>query len=166
MTARLLELVGELPPMIIVGVDNPVSSVIPEQAVARALSLTPTRVISEEQTRSRQLGQEVRTGGAEESLTALEGSIIPWVETQYPVSAAERGLVGDSLGGLFASFVLLSSPQTFTHYLIGSPSLRWDDGVMFEREEAYARAHRDLPARVFMSAGADEDERASWCRIY
>ena len=142
--------------MILVGVDNPVTSVA-EWAARRSLSLTPTRVISEEETGSQQPGLEVRTGGADAFLAALTDEIIPWVESRYPVSE-ERGLYGGSLGGLFATHVLFTSPDTFAYYLIGSPALFWDDEVMFEREEAYANEHDDLPARVFMSVGSEEHE--------
>jgi predicted alpha/beta superfamily hydrolase len=60
------------------------------------------------------------------------------------------------LGGLFAIHALLTTPGSFTHYLLGSPSLYWNDEVMFERERAYSRKHRDLPARVFLSVGTNE----------
>ena len=164
-TVRLLELGGELPPMVIIGVDNPIStsgnspaSAWTEWGAKRALNLTPTRVKSQEQGRSQQSGHEVRTGGADAFLAALAGEIIPWVEARHPV-AGERGLVGLSLGGLFAAHVLFTSPSVFTHYLIGSPALYWDNEIVFKREEAYASEHEDLPARVFLSAGAEEDER-------
>ena len=78
------------------------------------------------------------------------------MESRYPASE-ERGLYGGSLGGLFATHVLFTSPDTFAYYLIGSPAVLWDNEVMFEREEAYANEHDDLPARVFMSAGAEEN---------
>ena len=122
-------------------------------AAKRSLSLTPTRVISD----SQQSGPEVRTGGADAFLAALTDEIIPWVESRYPASE-ERGLYGGSLGGLFATHVLLTAPDAFAYYLIGSPALWWDDEVMFEREETYANEHDDLPARVFMSVGSEERE--------
>ena len=151
-TARALEMGQDIQPMIVVGVDNPVTSV-EEWAAKRSLSLTPTRVISD----SQQSGPEVRTGGADAFLAALTDEIIPWVESRYPASE-ERGLYGGSLGGLFTTHVLLTAPDAFAYYLIGSPALWWDDEVMFEREETYANEHDDLPARVFMSVGSEERE--------
>ena len=149
-TARALEMGRDIPPMIVVGVDNPVSSVA-EWTARRSLSLTPTRVTSD----SQQSGPEVRTGGADAFLAALTDEIIPWVESRYPASEG-RVLYGGSLGGLFATHALFTSPDTFAYYLIGSPALWWDNEVMFEREETYANEHDDLPARVFMSVGSEE----------
>ena len=74
---------------------------------------------------------------------------MPWARTT-------RRSSGDSFGGLFATYALLSEPDTFRRYGIGSPSLYWDDGAMFELEASYARDHTDLDARVFFSIGAYE----------
>lgn len=49
-----------------------------------------------------------------------------------------------------------TEPRTFEHYILGSPSLWYDAGVMFDREQAYARTHKDLPASVFFGIGGLE----------
>jgi predicted alpha/beta superfamily hydrolase len=151
---RLMYREDELPSMILVGIDRPVGSQ-DEQRAKRALDLTPTRSTQFEQFATERYEREVLTGGADAFLAVLTEEVIPWVEARYPTSG-ERGLAGYSLSGLFATHVLLSSPTSFTHYLIGSPSVWWDNGVMFEREKEYASTHEDLPARVFLSAGTEE----------
>jgi predicted alpha/beta superfamily hydrolase len=52
--------------------------------------------------------------------------------------------------------LLLSHPATFEHYILGSPSLWYDGGVMFGREQAYAKSHRDMPASVYFVIGGKE----------
>lgn len=77
---------------------------------------------------------------------------------------------GHSLGGLFGAYVLLSEPGSFRGYGLGSPSLWWDDCALFAHEQAYATAHADLVADVFVGIGAyenalgDEIHRA-WLRL-
>jgi predicted alpha/beta superfamily hydrolase len=154
-TLRLMQLAEELPPLILVGVEQSSSS-LPEFFARRYLDLTPSRVPKEEQESSEKLGQEVRTGGAHAFLSLLTDEIFPWVEARYPASS-QRGLVGHSLGGLFAAHVLLTSQHTFTHYLISSPSLWWDDRAIFEREKALAAHSKELTSRVFISVGTHED---------
>ena len=100
-------------------------------------------------------GREVETGKRSVHLAALRDEIIPWVEARHP-TAPERALIGYSLGGLFAMYAMFESPSTFTHYLLGSPSMYWNDEVMFQVEQACADKHKDLKARVFLSAGVDE----------
>lgn len=151
-TARLLMLGREIP-TILVGIGRWDTST--PYAITRFRDLTPTGPPEDVVGTVERYGQEVSTGGADLLLSVLVDEIVPWIDTRYRASDT-RGLAGYSLGGLFATHVLLSAPTSFTHYLIGSPSLWWNDGVMFEREEAYARENSDLPARVFLSAGTDE----------
>jgi predicted alpha/beta superfamily hydrolase len=143
-----------LPSMILVGIDRARASEVPPE-MARFFDLTPTPVPEFAAGLSSAFGMTATTGGADTFLEILTGEIIPWVEARYP-AGSERGIGGYSLGGLFATHALFTSPETFTHYLIGSPSFWWDDGVMFEREEAYVAKFDDLEARIFMSAGSLE----------
>jgi len=150
------EMEDSLPPMILVGVDRPSESVL-EALARRVLILTPTRNEAREELLAERYEEPVRSGGAEAFLAALTEEIVPWVDARY-ATADSRVLVGHSLGGLFATHALLSSTDTFTHFLILSPFLAWDDGVIFERERARAETNRALRARVFLAAGSEEDE--------
>ena len=91
-------------------------------------------------------------------LRTLKEELIPYVESNYRV-APDRGLAGYSLGGLFATWVLLNDTGTFSRYLIGSPSLWWDDGIMLKAEAAAAKSGKALQGRVFLSVGSDEGKK-------
>ncbi|MFD0727522.1 alpha/beta hydrolase [Lysobacter brunescens] len=86
----------------------------------------------------------------------IERDVFPLIAMQYRVDMRRKVYVGHSLGGLFGSYVLLTKPSMFSHYILGSPSLWFDRRVMFDVEAAYARRHQDLPADVFLSIGAYE----------
>lgn len=162
-TLRLLELDGDIPPTILVGFERKTATQKKdghkgfdmEKALWRYVDLTPMRDPKREEQVEKAFGREVETGKGSVHLAALRDEIIPWVEARYP-TAPERALIGYSLGGLFAMYAMFESPSTFTHYLLGSPSLYWNDEVMFQVEQAYADKHKDLKARVFLSAGVDE----------
>jgi uncharacterized protein len=151
---RVMELEENVPPMILVGFERKTGSEM-ETILRRYIDLTPMRDPKREQDLRKGFGREVQTGKGGAYLAALRDEIIPWVEARYPASA-ERALIGYSLGGLFAMHAMLDAPGTFTHYLLGSPSLYWNDKAMFAREKAYAVKHKDLQARVFVAVGADE----------
>ena len=55
-----------------------------------------------------------------------------------------------------AVWLLLRPPTVFRRYCLSSPALWWDEGVIFDDESAYAAAHDDLDARVYVGVGADE----------
>jgi hypothetical protein len=71
------------------------------------------------------------TGGSAEFITCLSSEIQPLIESTYRCSVT-RVLIGQSLGGLLASEILLKKPELFTHYLIVSPSLWWDKESLLE----------------------------------
>jgi len=95
-------------------------------------------------------------GGAERFLSAMLEEVIPAVEARHDVDPERRALAGFSFSGLFGLYCLFHRPDAFSRYLVGSPSLWWDGGVAFGWEEAWHREHDDLPARVFLSVGANE----------
>lgn len=98
-------------------------------------------------------------GGAAAYLRYVAEVAVPAVSSRYRLDPRRRVILGHSYGALFAAQVLLERPELFSHYVLGSPSYWFDGGVMFEREAAYARNHRDLAARVFQYVGAYETVR-------
>jgi predicted alpha/beta superfamily hydrolase len=83
----------------------------------------------------------------------LEKELIPFVNATYATEPDDRTLVGLSFSGLFSTWVLLNHPEVINRYVIISPSLWWDNGVSFRYEEAYAKNHQSLRARVYLTAG-------------
>ena len=129
----------------------------------RTRDLTPTNIPSSDtywagvfsKFAGRQL--EVKTGGAAKFLECIEKEVFPFMESNYRVSATGRGLGGYSYGGLFSLYVLFKRPELFSLYYAGSPSIKYDKGVLYTYEKEYAAAHNDLNATLFMTAGGAED---------
>ena len=93
------------------------------------------------------------TGGAADYLATIKDKIIPLVESAYRADPARRTLAGHSLGGTFGAYVLLTEPKLFANYIIVSPALWVAGHSTAGLESAYAAAHDDLPARVYMAVG-------------
>jgi predicted alpha/beta superfamily hydrolase len=55
-------------------------------------------------------------------VSVLRDEIIPLVERSYRITD-DRGIMGHSLGGLFAAYALFEAPDLFRRYGILSPSL-------------------------------------------
>ncbi len=72
------------------------------------------------------------TGHSGPFIGFIEKELIPYIETHYRCSA-DRTIIGQSLGGLLASELLLRKPQLFNRYLVISPSLWWDGGSLLNR---------------------------------
>jgi len=93
------------------------------------------------------------TGGAANYLAMIKEKIIPLVEGAYRADPERRTLAGHSLGGTFGAYVLLTEPELFANYIIVSPALWVAGHSTAGLEAAYAAAHDDLPARVYMAVG-------------
>jgi len=67
--------------------------------------------------------------------------------------------------GFFRLYVLFEHPGVFNRYIISSPNLRWDNGIIFEYEKIYSEKHIDLPANVFLSVGDVEQRVERWKKL-
>jgi len=82
--------------------------------------------------------------------------VFPLIAARYRADMRRKVFVGHSYGSLLGLQLLLTRPDTFEHYILGSPSLWYDRGVLFGREQAYAAEHRDMRASVYFGIGGRE----------
>ena len=96
------------------------------------------------------------SGQGAKFLTFLETELIPFVESDYSGDPARRALMGSSLGGLFTLYAMFTKPQLFAGYAAGSPAVTYANRGAFDDEAAYATAHGDLAARLYVAVGEKE----------
>jgi predicted alpha/beta superfamily hydrolase len=106
--------------------------------------------------RSDMPGRQPAFGEAKAYGQFIAGEVFPFIASNYRVNMQRKVFIGHSYGSLLGLQFLLTEPRTFEHYILGSPSLWYDAGVMFDREQAYAASHKDLPASVFFGIGGLE----------
>jgi uncharacterized protein len=99
---------------------------------------------------------QVEPGGAAQFLDFISNEVKTVINDNYNVND-DATYAGYSLGGLFGLFGLFTKPETFERYVIGSPSIWWGEKDILQCEQAYADAHDDLKARVFMCSGRLEE---------
>jgi predicted alpha/beta superfamily hydrolase len=149
---RFMQLSAHLPTLLVVGVGYRMGG-IEETVVVRTRDFTPTFDAGFQ----RIFPAQTMMGGADRFLAFIRDELQPWVQSRYRVDPRDAAYFGHSQGGLFGTYVLLTEPGTFTRYGIGSPSLWWDDDMMFDYEARYAATHHDLAAKAFFAVGAHED---------
>jgi predicted alpha/beta superfamily hydrolase len=148
---RSMQLALHLPPLLVVGIGYRLGA-LHETIAIRTRDLTP----SVDEGFGRLFPDQRAMGGAPALLAFIRTELMPWVQSRYGVTADDSTYFGHSLGGLFGTYVLLTAPETFQRYGIGSPSLWWDHDAIFTYESRYAEAHDDLPAKVFFGIGTHE----------
>lgn len=154
-SARLHTIDGHMPPAILVGIGYAGEQDTARIMKRRARDFTHTSSPNHPSGESPPWFAEVELGGADEFLTFLDERLLPFVEAEYRVSD-DRTYVGHSGGADFGTYVLFHRPEFFDRYLVSSPSVWFDNEIVFEYEAEYAANNDRLPARVFMSVGGEE----------
>lgn len=141
-TAKLLQFGKEIPDVVIIGVGYPDNS---KHLYLRNRDYLPTSTEVHD-----------NSGGANDFLDFIIEELKPYVEDKFRVKADKTILAGDSYSGLFALYTLFHRPNSFNGYIVGSPSLYWDNSITFTYEGDFASRHDDLETKLFLSVGALE----------
>lgn len=96
------------------------------------------------------------SGQAAEFHALLEKSIIPFIEREYRAKSDSRVLAGASLGGLFTLYSMYTKPELFSAYIAATPAIVLGNDWLLGYEEAFAKAGKRLPVRLFVSGGGHE----------
>jgi predicted alpha/beta superfamily hydrolase len=122
--------------------------------------------------------QFIEYGGSASYISFLERELKPSIDSMYRTSG-ENTVVGESLGGLLATEILLKHTELFTNYIISSPSLWWgNESLLGTAEKSYL-----VDVNVYIGACQKKEEprmyrdakklakllkkkSASSCRIY
>jgi predicted alpha/beta superfamily hydrolase len=71
------------------------------------------------------------SGHSDKFMAFIEKELQPYIEHKYKTNG-KKTLIGESLGGLLATEILLKKPALFTKYIIISPSLWWDNASLLK----------------------------------
>jgi predicted alpha/beta superfamily hydrolase len=126
-----------------------------DRGVSRTRDYTPT--FSPVEKNGQSSVSRLMSGHAKEYVSFIESQVIPLIQNNYRVDHKNKIFVGHSYGGLLGTYILFKKPELFTHYIIGSPSLWYDNGVMFNMEAKYAKSNKKLPVDVSMYVGSLEN---------
>lgn len=144
-TIRLMQISGLVPPQLVVGVGYPGATAVIDTIQARTRDLTPTP--------SKHFDG---SGHADDFIKFIRTELHPWLTDNHPGAANLLTYFGHSLGGLFGAYALMSDTAPFDRYILSSPSLWWDNEVMFDLEQA--TADRAVRAEVFFGIGSLETD--------
>ena len=136
---QFLTMIEAMPPTIVVGIAN----------IDRRRDFTfPTSIDSDKKAYP-------TTGGSAKFLSFLEKDLEPYVQKKYRVSSST--IIGQSLGGLLASEVLLRKPALFSTYIIVSPSLWWDNESLLKKAPGLLKIPNKSTS-VYITVGNEEQK--------
>lgn len=92
-----------------------------------------------------------RVGGSAAFRRFIREELIPAIDARYRTTG-ERGIVGESLAGLFVVETFLRDPDLFTRYVALDPSLWWNRGSLVDSAAALLAAAPAGPRRLFIAS--------------
>jgi len=127
----------KIPPFILVGIEN----------TQRRRDLTgPTAVRSD-----KKIAPIV--GGSENFRAFIQNELFPEIEKRYTVND-KRGILGESLSGLFVMETFFLEPNMFDYNIAFDPSLWWNNHALVKNAEKYLKTPPITTKRIWF-AGSD-----------
>jgi predicted alpha/beta superfamily hydrolase len=130
---------GEIRPVILVGIEN----------TERRRDMTGPTTVAED----KKIAPHV--GGSAAFRAFIARQLVTEIGRRYRVDG-HRGIIGESLAGLFSVESLLREPALFDTVIAISPSLWWNDAALVREAPALLAAMPAAPRRLFLTS-ADED---------
>lgn len=119
-TIALLISQKQISPMILVGIQN----------TQRRRDLTePTEVESD-----KKIAPVV--GGSEQFRLFIKSELFPEIEKRYKTTS-KKGILGESLSGLFVMETFFKEPEMFDYYIAFDPSLWWNNHTLVNHANTY-----------------------------
>lgn len=94
------------------------------------------------------------TGHSDKFMAFIEKELQPFISSKYKTNT-DKTIIGQSLGGLFATEVLLKKPALFNKYIIVSPSLWWDNGSLLNQNSNLLSANFNQPTDIYIGVGKE-----------
>ena len=133
-----------IPPMILVGIENTV----------RGRDLTGFSETKED-------GKYCPiTDGAKNFRAFITQELIPIINHQYR-TATKKGIIGESLAGLFVMETCLQHPETFDFYIAIDPSIWWNDHYLVKNADTLLASFPDKEIKLWFAGSMLEKHKYS-----
>lgn len=94
------------------------------------------------------------TGHSDRFIRFIEKELQPFVSKKYKTSDSKT-IIGQSLGGLLATEILLKRPGLFNKYIIISPSLWWDNGSLLNQHAEILKETYSNHISIYIGVGKE-----------
>ena len=94
------------------------------------------------------------TGSSAKFIAFIEKELQPFVERKYKTNNSKT-IIGQSLGGLLATEILLKEPGLFNNYIIVSPSLWWNNESLLSDAPKLLENQSANAIKVYISVGTE-----------
>lgn len=93
-------------------------------------------------------------GHSNKFISFIEKELQPFIEKKYQANT-DKTIIGQSLGGLLATEILMKKPELFNKYIIISPSLWWDNGSLLEQKSIILSESFTRQTDIYIAVGKE-----------
>ncbi len=93
-------------------------------------------------------------GHSDKFISFLQEELQPYIERKYKTSPSKT-IIGQSLGGLLATEILIKKPSLFNKYIIVSPSLWWNNGSLLSESSAILNDTFKQQTDIYIAVGKE-----------
>lgn len=94
------------------------------------------------------------SGHSDQFISFIEKELQPFIETKYRTNTSKT-IIGQSLGGLLETEILLKKPTLFNKYVIVSPSLWWDNGALLSQDSKIFQDSFNQKTDIYIGVGKE-----------
>ena len=132
------EWINQVPKSIVVGIAT----------VDRRRDFTfPTTIISDKK-------KYPTTGSSDKFISFIETELQPFIEKRFKTTTSKT-IIGQSLGGLLETEILLKKPTLFNKYIIISPSLWWNNGSLISMNAEILNETFKQQTNIYIAVGKE-----------
>jgi predicted alpha/beta superfamily hydrolase len=144
----------DMQPVLVIGIGYP-SHDLAVSTTRRLSDLTPSVSSNPEEKR--------KTGGGDMFLRVVDEEVKPFVAARYKIDATHQALWGHSIGGLMVLRALLLRTDSFSTFLVSSPSIWWEGQMVLHDEPSFAKkmSGAGSPVRVLVTSAGEEQYRGT-----
>lgn len=130
--------INRIPKSIVVGIAN----------IDRKRDFTYPTTLEEDKKRYNTAGK------SEKFIAFLEKELQPYIERNYKTTNSKT-IIGQSLGGLLVTEILLKKPTLFNKYIIISPSLWWDNLSLLKQPSLLLEENFKQKTDIYIGVGKE-----------
>ncbi len=94
------------------------------------------------------------TGHSDKFIAFIEKELQPFIDKKYKTTDSKT-IIGQSLGGLLETEILLKKPTLFNKYVIVSPSIWWDNGSILNLDSPIFQENFTQQTDIYIAVGKE-----------
>ncbi|SFD65314.1 alpha/beta hydrolase [Flavobacterium phragmitis] len=94
------------------------------------------------------------TGHSDKFIAFIEKELQPFIDKKYKTSESKT-IIGQSLGGLLETEILLKKPFLFNKFVIVSPSLWWNNGSLLDLDSEILKENFKQQTDIYIAVGKE-----------